>query len=460
MRSYLLLCLLFLLSLCINAQEQTFEKLLLFSNSKPEVIKEGEKVKGYYFFYQLDKKDNKDNLYLLTTFDEKLNETASRGFKIPVKQRLLSLQHNGSDFCLQVFDPAGSQYEYTFLDGDLKEAGKMSQKVPRDIAYNVALQQRYHTLISLPSGFAVHGVYPESKKWEMHAYNNQGAAIWTQTSGNSDKWKTESILPLNGNTRHVVLFETYTKYEKKRNVSKHFLRLLNERTGQEVFKTEITPQQTVTFYSLLETPKGYLLIGSYTDKKNPLLHGEALLEFSSDGKIESEKYLSFTEITLKMREGQENRRTFQGKIIRIRDVIMYDRSYLMIADLYDKKEHITSGIYPVNIAVFELDRDLAVKDFHLLESTGSPSTKNRFLYSLHEDKGSSFEIVFDRELEPNSSSSIVGNAKYNRGKIKSGDVKMFPRASKYKILQAPSGKVAIFDYYETQKRASLRLEKF
>src|SRR6476620_9561259 len=118
MRSLLSLSLFFMFILYSGAQEIVLDKVLPFNNSRLEIIKEGESVKGYYFFYQLDKKDNKDNFYLLNTYDDKINEVHSRGFKFPLKQRLLRVEYNGSGFCMQLFNPTGCQYDYIFLDQD------------------------------------------------------------------------------------------------------------------------------------------------------------------------------------------------------------------------------------------------------------------------------------------------------------------------------------------------------
>jgi hypothetical protein len=80
-------------------------------------------VKGYYNFYNLDKKDRKNNNYLLSITDENLHEISSVNIVRPNTYLLIEGVYNGDSFGFLFYDAREKSVELISYDKTLKEAG-------------------------------------------------------------------------------------------------------------------------------------------------------------------------------------------------------------------------------------------------------------------------------------------------------------------------------------------------
>src|SRR6187551_1524618 len=92
-------------------------------------------VKGYYNFYNLDKKDRKNNNYLLSITDENLHEISSVNIVRPNTYLLIEGVYNGDSFGFLFYDTREKSVELIAYDKTLKEAGKTVKKLDNKYAY-------------------------------------------------------------------------------------------------------------------------------------------------------------------------------------------------------------------------------------------------------------------------------------------------------------------------------------
>src|SRR5688572_12439289 len=173
------------------AQSQNFSKtgvLNMRLRNSGSIIQD-DQVKGYYFFYKLDKKDKKNHNYVLTVHDENLNEISSVNIARPVSYSLIDGAFNGNAFAFMFYDARTRVVELISYDSALRQSGsfvkpasKLAQATLNTVAMGSEPSQSYIVPITR-KGFLVYGI-KEGKKYhyEISFFNNSLNRIWQESA--------------------------------------------------------------------------------------------------------------------------------------------------------------------------------------------------------------------------------------------------------------------------------------
>jgi hypothetical protein len=152
-------------------------------------------VKGYYYFYNVEKKDRKNNNYLLSIVDENLNEIKSIPIVRPNTYYLVDAAFNGSAFAFLFYDANEKSLELIGYDKALKQMGKVKKDVSgrmTQAAYVYVAQgnepmQAY--LVAIPDkGFIHYGMKADSKgDYTIEFYDRRSGQLMLPTTSTTSK---------------------------------------------------------------------------------------------------------------------------------------------------------------------------------------------------------------------------------------------------------------------------------
>jgi hypothetical protein len=469
-----------------TAQSASIDKVISFNFKNLKAIQEDGIVKGYYFFYTIDKISKDESLYGLCIYDNNLKQTHYKEITKSNKIKLLDAKFNNDHFCFHFFDLNEKNYEFVIYNSELIEKGKFFLPIPKEIAegMNDAAAMGYgnmftqtHTVVSLSeNGFGVYGYGFSSRKFEFTGYNNTGTEIWNATTGITDK-KMYELLTFVGATNEFIIFDArFYKNMRKPDEGERSLIFFDTKSGKQTQKIAISNlKNTVSFNDLIITPEGYLLLGEYYNKETKQ-SGIALVNVLKNGIISSESYISLKEDAAKIIKDEKQFKLIEDKSVIIQKTLQLNNNKIfVIGELYDKK-----NIY--DIVIYEIQNNILTNVFFMSKQKTNISSyintvngtaavgmmlkmglanNSDYCYtSLNSDKSGFTTVYCNYEKENNSGDYIIGTSSYTKnGNIVNDQVKLNTKPTNFTVLPAKPGYIAVFEYFKKEKRINIKFEK-
>lgn len=110
-----------------HAQEVVIENIREFTKGNSGVIRNGTQVKGYFFFYQVEKADKKNRVYEILVLDENLKETANQKITEPKTVGLLEATYNDNVILFKFYDSKAKKV----IHRNMTTTGTLGDKVMR-----------------------------------------------------------------------------------------------------------------------------------------------------------------------------------------------------------------------------------------------------------------------------------------------------------------------------------------
>ncbi|MGC4021336.1 MAG: hypothetical protein QM734_05060 [Cyclobacteriaceae bacterium] len=465
-------------------------------NSGP--IIQDDQVKGYYNFYNLEKKDRKNNNYLLNVLDENLKEINSVTIVRPSSYMLIEGAFNGTAFGFLFYDTKEKAVELVSYDKTLKETGKVKKELTNKYAsipyiwIQQGHEQQQPFLLSVPNkGFLYYGIQNESKsEYEIEFYNNSMKRTWVSYAP-KDKYDFENAGEAYQGEEYVgslivkrtALFSLDMDFD---------LLVQNVADGKTLFRI---PMETPKFkFSLTEVfydkaKQQFILFGEYFTKdqneiKSPSV-GFATVVLDMKGKIISEKESAWKTDIANMVAAKDKDKFDETSIMFHDFVRTDDGQFFAIGEQYKKGgiPMVSPKLSIFNMVIFQFDADFNIKKVNVFEkdkkSISLPSNMLIFsskLLAYLVKAMNGFDYVFS-QTAPDKKTFITTYINYDKEKgqkskyvlgaivytpEKTFSVDKLPLATKSTlsyVYRAKQGYVLVVDYFEKDKRSESHLEK-
>ncbi len=483
------------------------------------VMMQGKDVKGYYFFYKIDKADKDNNNYMVNIYDNNFNDASSFELKKPKYFRLMEAAYNGDAFIFLFLD-AKKRTENMITYG---EGGKLIKDMtsaeldPSD--YNAAVQSSYSgskanenvAINAVPGkGFIKFDVTNDKKEkkrgYAVSLYSNDLKKMWTVTPSPNEKHKFESFQPIYYDYKYVmgVIMSKESAFGSDFGYD---LAVINVETGKKLFQSSLKdPRYSITptgaFYDSVSNQ--FVVMGEYMDSKEKLGNGRsnglAALAFDKTGKLQTQKYLTWTkdvnkflavDAKGKLEDGgymafQKIFATSDGKIFAIAEQYKKDVSGVGVAMAILSGGGSVGRTAVVNIKIMDL-MVLEFKPDFTLVKVNTYNKENHHIelpgplayYPLNgvslimrywgmfdynfltpSDDGKTFSICYDISKKKSSDPISIGNLVYTpEGKFVQSPIELKDDPTIHAIFPGKWGYLGIMEYNRKKKEITKRLEK-
>ena len=483
------------------------------------VMMQGKDVKGYYFFYKMDKADKDNYNYLVNIYDNNFNDASTFELKKPKYFRLMEAAYNGDAFMFQFLDTkkrTENMITYT-------EAGKlikdMSAAEMDPAEYAAAVQANYTStkpnenvnINAVPGkGFIKFDITNDKKEkkrgYAVSLYSNDLKKQWSVTPAANEKHKFESFEPIYYDYKFVMGLIM----SRDAALSGDFgydLAVINVETGKKMFQTSLkdsryTITPTGAFYDSLN--KQFVVMGEYIDGQEKLgkgrSNGIAALAFDQTGKATTKKYLTWTkdlnkflpvDAKGKLEDGgylgfQKIFATSEGKIFAIAEQYKKDASGAGIAMAVlsmgrSVGQQAVVNVKIMDLMVLEFNKDFSIakvssfdKEDHHEELPGTLAyfpfnvvcVAMRYMgmfdynFLTPSEDGKTFSICYDIAKKKASDPIKIGNLVYTpEGKFVQSPIEIKDDPTMHAIFPGKWGYLGVMEYTRKKKEIPKRLEK-
>ena len=523
MKSSLLFAVVFLL-LAQLAYSQNFSKtgVLKMSLRNSGSILQDNQVKGYYFFYNLEKKDRKTNNYLLSVYDENLREINSINILRPSNYLLVDGAFNGDAFGFLFYDVKERTTELIAYDQTLKEVGttkkelknKSGQASFNSLAAGQQASQAYLVPVS-HKGFLYYGLKEGNKfQYQTEFYDNTMKQVWSvKAAENAQSFELAGEAFQSGG--YVGSQITQKKNVGSKDIDTDLV-VQQVEDGKTLFRIPMeTKQYSISYADVYfdEAKQNFVIFGEYYNLKDKELKAQSLgfiyLTVDMTGQIVGEKINSWeneiSRVTPLNEKGKfvgSNTHVLVHDIIRTTDgqIFVVGEQYKKAASaagiasniltvaaaaagggVYSNASNVQLNVY--NLVIFQFNPDYTINKVHIFEKdknvvslppgAGYSSSKLLSYYAkavggfdynfsqVSSDKNT-FVVTYvnyDRE-KGEKAKNLLGAVVYTPEKIFSVDKMPLNRKStEYYVQRAKEGYVLITEYFKKEKRVDSRLEK-
>lgn len=455
------------------------------------------RVTGYYSFYNVEKKDRKNNNYLLSITDENLKEINSVDLVRPNTYLLMEACFNGEAFGFLFYERREKKLELVSFDKNLKQTGKVMIELENKYAqaqYEYIAQGHEPTaasMVSVPGkGFLYYGLKQGSKSDYLVAfYDNAMKRKWAAV-GPDDKFDFENAGEGFQTADYVgtVIMKRTSALSMDVDMD---LMVLDVITGKPIFRVPLeTNQYKVSLTEVVHKKENqqFVVYGEYFDKKQNIIkdqsQGFITVVLDSKGKVVSEKVNSWKKDIVKL-VAEKDKGTFEDTNILFHEFVSTaDGRTFAIGEQYRKGgAPMAAKIVVQNLVIFEFDANFAITKVHVFEkdknSVALPSGLLIFtskLMSYIAKSMGGFDYVFT-QIAPDNNTFSVHYINYDRekgekGKNILGSVIYTPektfstdklplnrKSSIYFLYKGKDGYVMVSEYFAKEKRLDSRLEK-
>ncbi|MBO6516426.1 MAG: hypothetical protein JJ975_07730 [Bacteroidia bacterium] len=287
-------------TLTASAQKYSFENITRKTLRNSGTIKDNNVIKGYYYFYYLEKVSRQNTAYEVVILNENLEEKGSERIIEPKTTVLLEASYNGNSILFKFFDRKSKTVSYRTMNN----AGEMSSKETRSC--NKYEAQIYGTStieniniqpVSSELFVDIHNIKDKEYKYSVEGIGNDGEVLWTYTPTNQMKIEMGNYL---GSSENQVWIQvSKSKGIMSRDYTFDLAGISHD--GEEDFRV---PLQTKR-YNLLAHSATYkkdkdeiVVVGEYYDISDKSLKSDSKGLFvkviSPEGDEISEDFISWT----------------------------------------------------------------------------------------------------------------------------------------------------------------------
>ena len=479
-------------------------------------------VKGYYYFYDLEKKDRKNVHYLLSLYDENLRPIHEVDIVRPKTYILVEGVYNGSAFGFLFYDTRSNEIELIAYDRTLKQAGTVKKKIANKNAlaiYGIVAQGNDASqalLVGVPDKGFVHYGFTEDKKshFDLSFYDNTMKKVWS-SSAQQDAMKYEMAME----AFQDELYMGSLIMKKKNTTTKDIefdLTVQQVTDGKTLFRVPmVTAKYSImladVYYNKAE--QNFVVFGECYDIGDKELKSQSLgfitVVLDMNGKIVTEKVSTWeTEISRVAPVNEKGKFDGSNTNILFHDIIRTaDGQIFAVGEQYKKvvsaagvASQVLAGLGAAggmnaysnistmqlnvyNMVIFEFNPDYSLKKVHVFEKdknqvllpAGSGYTSSKMLSyyakaiggfdftfsQLARDKNTFVVtyINYDRE-KGQKSKNVLSSVVYTPEKTFSVDrLDLNRKSSDYYVHQGKEGYVLVTEYYKKDKKLESRLEK-
>jgi len=387
----------------LNAQKVTFDDVIKAKLKSSGPITESGQVKGYYFFYEIDKVDRKNRAYMLQILDENMVKVGKKKLIKPKTTFLTEATYNGEVFLFSFLNPKKKTLSLVSYDKTLAKQGSRTYELDK------------WGLTQLYSGSAVNSdpsfnkiIYPVGNRGFMRytmkknkklgyeleylANNLKKSESWNQSSDPSSKMIQAASF---GDISEKYLVSSIMKKPKllaNKNIS-FDLSVIDLTTKELLFKKTLKNSKYIFSYmnSFINEDKGtFLVFGEYFQKGANIIKdkstGLVIMEYDVAGNVTKEVYYDWKKDIGKMIKVDKKGKIGEGGHVAFHRIVKTsDGHYYAIGEMYRKAASalgITSQllggggtamakIVVMDMVAFDFDEDLLLKDVSVIEKRHS-----------------------------------------------------------------------------------------
>ena len=489
----------------IFAQDQSWSEVMAINLKNVGPIYENEAVKGYYMFYEVEKKNRKTKRYLLQFLDNNLNVMAKEYITGSNHLSLIEGDYNGKNILLKFMDAKEKIYIYRQYNTSAELISKTTKEYDPKLASSASVGSG---AIPVPNqGFANIEIV-KNKKWGYEINfipNKKGAKGWTYKSDVKSK-AIESAGIIGANEEILLLLVSKIPKMMSKQVDTYLLGI-DAKTGKKRFLNKMEDTKYNTAFSNLYVDKksGELtLMGSYYDKSDRTSSnkskGLCIYTMGADGEIISKKYLGWTKEIKKILPVNKKGKLADMGYMYFQSIFKTDDGRLFaVAEQYKKAAdalgitaNIASGLLRnvstnmsgsqaqvEDIMVLEFSSDQELVDVTVFEKNksklslpaGSTFTNMNalghlvkyyggfdFAFTQHHRDEDVFSFVFN-DYDRKSKNWDLKSVTYADGEYVMDQMTLTSRKSDFILLQGKKGHVMVAEYDSKAKKLDMRLEK-
>lgn len=477
----------------------------------------GNEIKGYYFFYYLDKAEGGQLNYRIDIYDENFNEANS--FEI-TKSKMYSLRsatYNGEAFLLDFFSSESQNedlitYDKTGKVIDEYVTPQMSgMEVYLTNAYSSAKGNENPDLTSVnDKGFLKFTVKYDNKLkktgYKITSYTNDLKEDWHIEPPLSDQHRFESFQTLYTDNNYIVGVVWANDKMMSADIS-YYMTVIDLSSHKILFHTPTADTKyrlipTGAFYD--STTNQFVAVGEYYDvndkggKKRS--EGIGMFSFDTKGVAKSKKFLGWTTDVNKQIPVNSKGKLEDGGYLSFERVFKTsDGKIFAIAEQFKKEANaagvamavLTGGrsagavsvvdIKVMDLMVFEFNPDFSLAKVSTFEkqdhAVSLPSTLayyplqvcammmkyyGLFDYNFYKfsPDGKSFSVCYDITTRKKDEGAKIGNIVYTpEGKLVNSTIDLPNKPTFFTALPAKWGYIGVTQYFKKEKKIDRRLEK-
>lgn len=481
--------------------------------SAGEIIHDGQ-VRGYFFFYNLEKKNANQNNYQLTVTDENLREINSIEITRPKSYGLVEAAFNGEAFGFLFFDSRASMIEIISYDETLTQLGTSTRKVTSRYAIGVYQQvvlgnepsQAY--LAPVEGGFLNYLIADAGDQhFLLECFDNNLKTRWREMAPARAKFEVAS----EGFQRlgFVGTLVTRKKSVSSKDINYDFM-VHELNSGKQLFRVPVeTSRYSMSISEVYydSTKDHFIVFGEYFNKGDKEMRDDSqgfiTLAFDRSGSVVGETINSWAK-EISQATPMDVRGKFEGSrasVLFHNAVRTADGQIFLIGEQYKKVVSgagvavqalgLLAGYYGgaaamqvnvYNMVIFEFNPDYTIKKVHLFEKSKSEITlpagagysSPKFLsYYVKAIGGFDYAftqvdrdqltfsvsyIDFDRSKEMRQ--NVLGSIVYTPEKEFVVDkMPMSRKSTQFYVYKAKPGYVLVTEYQRKEKKFESRLEK-
>lgn len=494
------------------AQDQSLSKVMSINLKNIAPIYENEEVKGYYMFYEVEKKDRKTKRYLLQFLDNNLNVMAKKYITGSNYLTLVEGHYNGENILMKFADPKEKLLTFRQYNTSAELISKTTKEYnPRYTSYSSDGKGANMTsvgagVLPIPNQGFANIELVKNKKWGYEIKfipNKKGSKGWTFKSNASSK-EIEMANFIGANKELLIATVAKRPSMMSKDVSYHLLGI-DTKTGKKRFLNKMGDSKYNTMFLNQYFDKDELtLFGLYYDKKDKpgtnKSKGLCMYTMNTEGEVISKKYLSWTKDIKKFLPVNEKGKLneigymFFQSIFKTNDGRLFAvaEQYKKNADAVGITANIASSLLngvstnmsaskvqveDIMVLEFSSDQDLVdVAIFEKNKSNMSLPTGGTFMNmqmaGLLVNYYGGFDYVFTQQHRDEDVFSFVFNdydrkskdwtvksVTYADGSYAIDEMALTSNISDFILLQGKNGHVMLAEYNSKAKKLDMRLEK-
>lgn len=288
----------------LNAQTHTIDNVKSFRLKSSGEIIQDDQIKGYYFFYKVDRVDRKNHLYQLTILDANLNEVSKQEIITSKYSYLTEGSFNGTHLMLEFYDSKEREYSLKLFDQQANPVAEIALGEHSIFMNPVRTDNdeiRSNYLFAIPNnGFMFYNLLKNRKLgYEINHFTDAGKEDWSYASAKkSDLIQSAEFLAADEDVVVNLIHKRPRIFSLKG--SKYSLLGVDTKTGEKRFDVDLNDKRNdlVVLNGFFNTLTGNIMVMGMTYKPGEASKGKSTglfaLQIDRNGETVSDSRLSWT----------------------------------------------------------------------------------------------------------------------------------------------------------------------